>query len=84
MFSFDVHDDVRLIHDASVEKDEVRSSSLLSLPFSLSPFSVLNLKKADDVLETDPRRQSRRTELVQSFQAYLPRLEVGGVQPRGQ
>lgn len=28
MFSFDVHDDVRLIHDASVEKDEVRSLSL--------------------------------------------------------
>lgn len=30
MFNFDVHDDVRLTHDAKVEKDEVR-------PFFLGP-----------------------------------------------
>lgn len=30
MFSFDVHDDVRLVADATIEKDEVRFT-LLSL-----------------------------------------------------
>lgn len=32
MFSFDVHDDVRLTHDAKVEKDEVRSRTVLLDP----------------------------------------------------
>lgn len=26
MFNFDVHDDIRLTHDAKIEKDEVRLS----------------------------------------------------------
>lgn len=26
MFNFDVHDDIRLTHDAKIEKDEVRFS----------------------------------------------------------
>jgi len=30
MFNFDVHDDIRLTHDAAIEKDEVRYSTPLS------------------------------------------------------
>jgi protein FAM50 len=30
LFNFDVHDDVRLVHDATVEKDEVGVSTHLS------------------------------------------------------
>lgn len=29
LFSFDVHDDIRLVNDATVEKDEVRAFSCL-------------------------------------------------------
>lgn len=30
LFSFDVHDDIRLVNDATVEKDEVRTEDFLS------------------------------------------------------
>jgi hypothetical protein len=43
MFSFDVHDDVRLTHDAKVEKDEVRSRLLPSLPLSPSTLESAKL-----------------------------------------
>lgn len=82
MFNFDVHDDVRLVADATVEKDEVRPS--LSLSSSLADETVV------------ARWQSRREELVQSVETcvsfprvcgvglmekdrYLPGVEVGGL-----
>lgn len=40
MFNFDVHDDVRLTHDAKIEKDEVRRLLLL---ISLEPSRVHEL-----------------------------------------
>lgn len=32
LFSFDVHDDIRLVNDATVEKDEVKMWSSLKTP----------------------------------------------------
>ena len=65
MFNFDVHDDVRLVADATVEKDEVRPS--LSLSSSLADETVV------------ARWQSRREELVQSVETCVPFPRVCGV-----
>lgn len=60
MFNFDVHDDVRLTHDAAVEKDEVRTES------GRRPKPRAS---ADLTAHTVPRWKGYRAELVQPQQA---------------
>ena len=58
MFNFDVHDDVRLVADATIEKDEVRCDPLSPLWLELTaPGSTV------------ARWQSCGEELVQQIQA---------------
>lgn len=43
LFSFDVHDDVRMLHDATKERDEVRLAVFLLQLLPLLPIPILLL-----------------------------------------
>lgn len=73
LFHFDVHDDVRMMNDARVEKDEVRAAvpqpcqSLLRV-LRLTHVRTYAVASGQDCGAT----------LVRAQQAYLPRQSVGG------
>jgi len=69
MFNFDVHDDVRLTHDAKIEKDEVRRLLLL---ISLGPSRVHEHELTRSTSPAVARRQGHRAQLVQPEQACVP------------
>lgn len=66
MFSFDVHEDIRLTHDAAVEKDEV---SLLCSVWQIAIFSAqIEIDNVPLLVSTVSRWKGYREELVQSEQ----------------
>ncbi len=73
LFSFDVHDDVRLLSDATVEKDESHAGE-----------SWLLLGSDEKSLVDNYRvffRQGSAAQLVWEEQAHLSRISLGAVRP---
>lgn len=60
MFNFDVHEDIRLTHDAAIEKDEVRYFALSHCQVARTEFDSFLLTSL-----AVPRRKGYREELVQ-------------------
>lgn len=93
LFNFDVHDDIRLLADATVEKDEV-SSPLFHIFLVGVDYIYLFLMSSHVTnsqsygFESWPhpplvaRRQVGGEELVPAQQAYLPSVTLGGFRPR--
>lgn len=65
LFNFDVHDDVRLVADATIEKDEVRSSAIA-------------IYSNAHVQSTEPCWQGGRASLVSALKTYISCLTMGG------
>ena len=97
LFNFDVHDDVRLLADATVEKDEVSSPFFhpavpyfsmgvdYFFPFLMSSHVTTSQSHGIELWPPPPlvpRRKGGGEELVPAQQAYLPSITLGGFRPR--
>jgi protein FAM50 len=86
LFNFDVHDDVRLVHDASIEKDEVRfrSSSLLQVVHPLTR-SLASPRKshAGKVVERSWYNRSKHIFPASRWEVYDPSNDYGNYSIKG-
>lgn len=86
LFNFDVHDDVRLVHDASIEKDEVRfrlSSPLQVIHPLTRSLASPRQSHAGKVVERSWYNRSKHIFPASRWEVYDPSNDYGNYSIKG-